>query len=62
MNIAQFLKFNGFVATGGEAKNLIKSKVILVNGCQETRRGRKLVVGDVIVIDGIEIVYNDHSP
>jgi ribosome-associated protein len=34
------------VQSGGEAKHLIQSGEVQVNGVTETRRGRKLAVGD----------------
>lgn len=45
-----FLKWAGVVSTGGHAKALIASGEIQVNGEIESRRGRKLRPGDVIVI------------
>ena len=47
----QYLKFNGWVESGGEAKLKIRSGEGLVNGVVETRRGRQLNPGDVIEID-----------
>lgn len=46
----QYLKFNGWVESGGEAKLKIRSGEVLVNGVVETRRGRQLNPGDVIEI------------
>ncbi len=46
MKLDQFLKVKGWVATGGEAKLLIQSEKVLVNGIIETRRGRQLRTGD----------------
>ena len=48
----QYLKFNGWVESGGEAKMKIRAGEGLVNGVVETRRGRQLNSGDVIEIDG----------
>ena len=48
MKLDQFLKFMGIVQTGGEAKMIIKSGKISVNGMMEKRRGRKLIDGDQI--------------
>ena len=47
----QYLKFNGWVESGGDAKLKIRSGEVLVNGVVETRRGRQLNPGDVIEID-----------
>lgn len=46
IKLDQFLKLMGVVSTGGQAKMLIQAGEVLVNGELETRRGRKLVVGD----------------
>ncbi|XGV99538.1 MAG: RNA-binding S4 domain-containing protein [Leptolyngbya sp. BL-A-14] len=46
IKLDQFLKAAGIVSTGGQAKLLIQSGEVKVNGSVETRRGRKLVVGD----------------
>tara|TARA_B100000953_G_scaffold205933_1_gene169882 strand:- start:18 stop:209 length:192 start_codon:yes stop_codon:yes gene_type:complete len=48
----QYLKFNGWVESGGEAKLKIRSGEVLVNGVVETRRGRQLSPGDIIEVDG----------
>jgi ribosome-associated protein len=48
IKLDQFLKVVGLVGTGGQAKVLIQSGEIRVNGTIETRRGRKLRNGDVV--------------
>ena len=52
MKLDQFLKLIGVVQTGGEAKMIIKSGKISVNGMVEDRRGRKLNEGDQMGGDG----------
>ena len=52
LRLDQFLKIRRIVATGGHAKLLIQGGEVLVNGEVETRRRRKLVVGDVVQVDG----------
>ena len=52
IKLDQFLKWVGAVNTGGEAKLLIQDGEVLVNGAVETRRGRKLGVGDVVRVRG----------
>lgn len=42
----QFLKLVGIAGTGGQAKILIQSGEIRLNGVTETRRRKKLVRGD----------------
>ena len=57
MKLDQFLKWNNIVSTGGEAKILIKSGRVSVNGEIEKRRGRKLNIGDVVKFSNNEIIY-----
>ena len=51
IKLDQFLKRADIVASGGEAKILIKDEGVLVNGMVEIRRGRKLRAGDVVTVD-----------
>ena len=46
ITLGQFLKVENLAGSGGEAKMLLASGGILVNGTSETRRGRKLRQGD----------------
>lgn len=48
----QFLKLNSIADTGGHAKLMIQNGEVSVNGEIETRRRRKLVVGDIVEVDG----------
>jgi ribosome-associated protein len=50
IKLDQFLKWVGVVQTGGEAKLLIQDGLVKVNGETETRRARKLVTGDSVMI------------
>ena len=52
IRLDQFLKWQGLVFTGGEAKQRIQGGEVRVNGFQETQRGRKLRPGDRVEIDG----------
>lgn len=52
LRLDQFLKLRGIADTGGQAKLLIQSGEVQVNGEVETRRRHKLVVGDVVQVDG----------
>lgn len=52
IQLDQFLKLAGAVASGGEVKALLAEGTILRNDVPETARRRKLVPGDVITIDG----------
>jgi ribosome-associated protein len=52
IKLDQFLKFRGIVPTGGQAKLMIIDGGVKVNGIVETRRGRKLVLGDKVTVEG----------
>ena len=52
IQLDQFLKLAGAVPSGGMVKELIAAGAILRNGAVETARRRKLLVGDVITIEG----------
>jgi len=56
MKLDQFLKWKGWVSTGGEAKQRIQMGEVRVNGSIEMRRGRQLVPGDRVVLAGEESV------
>lgn len=49
VELYKILKFEGLVASGGEAKAAIAEGQVTVNGEVETRKRRKIVSGDIIV-------------
>ena len=51
IQLDQFLKWAGVLASGGEVKALLTEEKIKRNGEIETARRRKLHVGDVIEIE-----------
>ena len=51
IKLDQFLKVVGVAPTGGIAKLMIQSGDVKVNGEVETRRGRKLLVGDRVTVN-----------
>ena len=55
IKLGQALKAAGFVESGVEAKDVIQDGLVSVNGEIDTRRGRKLSDGDVVVFEGKEI-------
>ena len=57
MKLDQFLKWQNLVSSGGEAKILIKSGAVKVNGEIETRRGRKLYKGDKVMFLKNELIF-----
>lgn len=50
IKLGQFIKLANLVATGGEAKELIASGAVCVNGIVSQQRGRTLHVGDEVCI------------
>jgi ribosome-associated protein len=52
IKLDQFLKLEGLVETGGQAKLLIQAGEVNVNQEVETRRGRQLVTGDQVTVMG----------
>lgn len=56
ITLGQFLKLKDYVSSGGEAKHLIKTFSIQVNGENDNRRGKKLYNDDVVIINGTEYV------
>ena len=55
ITLGQLLKAEGLVDSGVEAKIVIHSGEVLVNGAKELRRGRKLYDGDVVKFGTAEI-------
>ncbi|MDI6715473.1 MAG: RNA-binding S4 domain-containing protein [Actinomycetota bacterium] len=51
----QLLKYINIVSTGGEAKSIIQSGEVSVNGKVETRRGYKLKEGDTVDVKGVSL-------
>lgn len=50
IKLDQFLKLAGVVQTGGQAKELIISGDVLVNGDICTQRGKKIRISDIIQV------------
>lgn len=51
IKLDQFLKVVNVARSGGDAKLLIRSGDVMVNGEMELRRGRKLYDEDVVTIE-----------
>ena len=56
IRLDQFLQVQGVAATGGQAKVLIQSGEVSVNGTVETRRRRQLRIGDVVTFAGDDFI------
>jgi Uncharacterized conserved protein len=55
IKLGQLMKLAGMVGSGVDAKNVIQDGLVKVNGETDTRRGRKIHVGDIVSYNG-EIV------
>jgi len=61
IRLGQFLKLANLVESGAEAKPVIADGAVTVNGEVETRRGRQLVLGDVVSLGGQAARVADQS-
>lgn len=50
INLGQFLKLINIISSGGQAKYFLEEYPVYVNDIIEDRRGRKLYVGDVVLV------------
>lgn len=55
IRLDQFLKREGLVGSGGEAKVMIQAGEVRVNGAVETRRRKQLQTGDIVEFGGSEV-------
>jgi len=56
IRLDQFMKIQGMVGTGGQAKLVIQGGEVLVNGEVETRRKKKIKQGDEVTFNGETLV------
>ena len=59
IKLGQLLKLAGLCESGVDAKIAIQDGLVKVNGEIDTRRGRKIVPGDVVEFDGETITVED---
>ena len=55
IKLGQVLKLAGLVDSGVDAKIVIQDGLVKVNGEIDTRRGRKIVVGDIVEYQGNKV-------
>jgi ribosome-associated protein len=60
VELYKILKFEGMVASGGEAKLVIEQGLVNVNDMVETRKRKKIVSGDVIEFNN-EKIHIQHT-
>jgi ribosome-associated protein len=53
VDLFKILKFEGLVASGGEAKAAIVGGLVTLNAVVETQKRKKIVSGDIIEFDGV---------
>ncbi len=51
IRLGQFLKLCGAAESGADARRLLEEGEVEVNGEPEARRGRRLVAGDLVVVE-----------
>jgi ribosome-associated protein len=56
IRLGQLMKAAGLADSGVDAKELLLSGAVRVNGETETRRGRQLRAGDVVEFEGEQVV------
>lgn len=62
IKLGQALKLTGLVGSGVEAKEVITSGKVKVNGETELQRGKKIVDGDIVAYNGSQFkVIGNHS-
>jgi len=61
VELYKLLKFEGLVASGGEAKALIAEGHVKLNGSLETRKRKKIAAGDIVEFKGerYEVFFAD---
>ena len=59
IRLDQLLKFAGVAESGGQAKEMILGEEVQLNGELCLARGKKIFPGDVITLDGVEIIVKN---
>lgn len=59
MRLDDFLKRCGIAGSGGQAKMLIQTGEVVVNGEIETRRRKQLAIGDVVELLGETLTLSE---
>ena len=62
ITMTQFLKIEGFINSGGEAKYFLLDNNVFLNDELESRRGKKLYANDVIKLGNSEyLIINENK-
>lgn len=57
ITMAQFLKEEAIISSGGQAKWYLQDNPVKLNGELENRRGKKIYPGDTLKIEGEEFKF-----
>ena len=55
IRLGQFLKLADMIDVGSDVKTLLADGAVQVNGEAEERRGRQLVRGDIVTVEGEDL-------
>jgi ribosome-associated protein len=58
IRLGQLLKLAGVAGSGGDARELLASGDVLVNGEPEERRGRQLHPGDSVTVGDVSLLVS----
>ncbi len=61
ITLGQFLKEESIISSGGQAKVYLQDNPVTLNGELENRRGKKLHVGDHLLVDGQEYEFRQED-
>jgi ribosome-associated protein len=56
ITLGQLLKLSGIVQTGGQAKFMIADGRVRINGRLVLQRGKKVYPGDIVGLDGSDVM------
>lgn len=56
ITLGQFLKFVSIIDEGYEAKNYLATHRVLINGEEDSRRGRKIYTSDIVEVQGRKFI------
>lgn len=57
ITLSQFLKEESIISSGGQAKWYLKDNPVTLNGQKEDRRGKKLHVGDKLIVGDMQYEF-----
>jgi ribosome-associated protein len=55
IELYKILKFEGLCASGGEAKSVVAEGLVQVNGKVETQKRKKIITGDIVSYNNVEL-------